>query len=159
QPWSGPMGALLQDRVSAIVINDGVFNQSTGVQTRGISIKEVATVGNANDPRALPALYNTDLAIAGTYQTQRDGVRVKLSALRSSGEIAQISKTIPANSIPDVVAATPQNAAETGQLLNSMNQIGPKAENKLNVTTNRPGAGSSFRLGEEITYFAGSSSD
>jgi hypothetical protein len=159
RPWSGPMGALLQDRVSAIVMTDGIFNQSTGIQSRGITVKEVAAVSNANDPRALTTLYNTDLAIAGTYQTQSDGIRVKLSALRNSGEVAQISKTIPANAIPDVVAATPQNAAETSQLLNSMNQIGPKADSKLNVTTNRPGAGSSFRLGEEIIYFAGSSSD
>jgi uncharacterized protein DUF4384 len=159
QPFSGPMGALLQDRVSAIVVNDGVFNQSTGVQTRGISIKEVAGVSNANDPRALPALYNADLAIAGTYQAERDGVRVKLAALQNTGEIAETSKTIPASAIPDVVAASAENAADTHQLLNSLNQIGPKADAQINITTNRPGQGSSFRLGEEIKYFVTSNSD
>jgi len=159
RPWSGPMGAILQDRVTAIVVNDGLFNQSTGIQTRGITVKEVAAVSNANDPRALTALYNTDLAIAGTYQTQSDGIHVKLSALQNAGEIAQTSKTIPANAIPDVVAATPQNTAATNQLISSLNQIGPKADGKINLTTNRPGPGSTFRLGEEIIYFVSSTSD
>ncbi len=159
QPWSGPMGALLQDRVSAIVVNDGVFNQSTGVQTRGISIKEVASVSNANDPKALPTLYNADLAIAGTYQPERDGVRVKLAALQNAGEIAETSKTIPASAIPDVVAASAQNAGDANQLLSSLNQIGPKADAQISITTNRPGPGSSFRLGEEIKYFVTSNSD
>lgn len=159
QPWSGPVGALLQDRISAIVMNEGVFNQSTGIQTRGISVKEVAGVNNANDPRALPTLYNTDLAIAGSYQTQRDGVRVKLAALQKAGEVAEVSRTIPAAAIPDVVAATPQNASDTSQLLNSLNQIGPKADAKVTITTNRPGQGSSFRLGEEISYFVTSNID
>jgi len=157
--WSGPMGALLQDRVSAIVMNDGIFSQSTAVQTRGITVKEVASVPNANDPRALTALYNTDLAIAGTYQKEGDGVRVKLAALQNAGEIAETSKTISAGAIPDVVAVSAQNAGDTHQLLNSLNQIGPKADAKINITTNRPGQGSSFRLGEEIKYFVTSESE
>jgi hypothetical protein len=66
---------------------------------------------------------------------------------------------IPASAIPDVVASTPQNAPETGQLLNSLNQIGPQAEGQLVLTTNRPGAGSTFRLGEEITFFVKSNTD
>jgi len=153
------MGALLQDRVSAVAMNDGIFSQSTGVQMRGITVKEAGAVSNANDPKALTALYNTDLAITGTYQTQSDGVHVKLAALQNAAEIAEVSKTIPPGAIPDVVAATPQNAADTNQLINSLNQIGPKADGKLNFTTNRPGPGSSFRLGEEIIFFVTSVND
>ena len=159
QPWSSPLGALLQDRVSSIVANDGVFKQSTGVLTRGISVQQVAAVGNASDPKALTSLYNADLAIAGTYQPQGDQVLVKLTAMQNSGEIAQTSQLIPASAIPDVVASTPQNAPETGQLLNSLNQIGPQAEGQLVLTTNRPGAGSTFRLGEEIMFFVKSNTD
>jgi hypothetical protein len=159
RPWSGPLGAILQDRVSAIVTNDRLFNQPTSVRSRGVRIEEVATVGNANDPKALTALYNSDLAITGTYQTQGDGVRVTLSASQRAGEIAQTSTTIPARLIPDVVAATPQNARETNELIATLNQIGPRADGQVNLTTNRPGYGSNFRFGEEIIYFVGSTTN
>jgi Domain of unknown function (DUF4384) len=159
RPWSSPLGALLQERVSAIVSSDGLFKQSTGVLTRGISVKEAAAVANPNDPKALPALYNSDLAITGTYQAQGDQIAVKLAALQDTGEIAQERKSIPLAVIPNVVAATPQNAADTSQLLNSLNQIGPRADGKISITTNRPGAGPSYRLGEEIIYFINSNTD
>lgn len=159
KPYGGPMGALLQDRVSTIVMTDSVFPQATGVQSRGISIKDVQGVKNANDPKALPALYNADVAIAGTYQTRPDGVAVKLTAVQNSGEIASSNALVPASIIPNVVAATPQNANDTNQLINSVSQVAPRAEGQLNITTNRPGQGSNFRMGEEITYFVNSSSD
>lgn len=159
RPYSGPMGALLQDRVSTIVMSDKGFNQPVGVQSRGVNVKDMQAVKNFNDPRSLPALYNTDFAIAGTYQTRPDGVAVKLTALRSSGEIAQSSTILPAGLIPEAVAAAPQNANDTTQLIGSMNQITPRADGQLNITTNRPGQGSNFRMGEEITYFVKSTSD
>jgi hypothetical protein len=159
RPWSGPMGALLQERVSTIAMNDRIFSQTTGVQTRGITVKDVQSVSNINDPKSLTTLYNTDLAIAGTYQTRPEGVAVKLTALQKSGEVGEATRIIPANSIPDVVAATPQNANDTNQLIGSLNQVAPRADGQLNLTTNRPGQGSSFRMGEEITYFATSAYD
>ena len=47
------------------------------------------------------------------------------------------------------------------QLLDSLNQLGPRAQgdSKVEVTTNRPGAGANFRLGEEIRYFVTSTID
>lgn len=158
RPYGGPMGALLQDRVSSIVMTDNVFNQA-GVQSRGINVKDLQTVKNVNDPRALPALYNTDLAISGSYQSRPDGVAVRLAALQNSGEIATSNTLLPIGVIPDVVAAAPQNAQDTSQLIGSMNQVTPRADGQLNITTNRPGQGANFRMGEEITYFVKSTSD
>jgi hypothetical protein len=162
QPWSSPLGALLQERVATIVESEGHFKSASGIQTRGISIKQVAGVENPNDPKALGALYNADLAIVGTYRPQVDQVFVRLTALDDKGgELAQASNEISARAIPDVVAAAPANAVDTSQLLNSFNQLGPRSqgEAKVEVTTNRPGAGASFRLGEEIKYFATSTID
>ena len=159
RPWGSPLGAILQDRLSTIVLNGGQFKQATSVPMRGITVQEVAKVGNANDPKALTSLYDADLAISGTYQPQGDSVLVKLVAHQSGGVIAQTSRTVSASSFPDVVSATPQNAAETGQLLDSLGQIGPRADGRINITTNRPGAGSSYRLGEEITFLVSSNTD
>jgi hypothetical protein len=162
QPWSSPLGALLQERVATIVESEGLFKSASGIQTRGISIKQVAGVENPNDPKALGALYNADLAIAGTYRPQGDQVLVRLTALDDKGgELAQASNEISTRAIPDVVAVTPANAADTNQLLNSLSQLGPKAQGdaRVEVTTNRPGAGANFRLGEEIKYFVTSTID
>lgn len=159
RPYGGPMGALLQDRVSSIVMNDNVFNQPVGVQSRGINLKDLQAVKNVSDPRSLTALYNTDLAIAGTYQARSDGVAIKLTALQSSGEIAQSRALLPAGIIPEVVAAAPQNAQDTSQLIGSMDKVTPRSDGELNITTNRPGQGANFRMGEEIQYFVKSASD
>ena len=137
-------------------MNETLF---AGVQTRGISVKEVSAVSNPNDPKLLPTLYGADLAITGTYRAQPEGVMVKLLAVQSAGELAGVEKTISARAIPSVVAASPQNAQGTDQLLSSLNQVGPKADAKLVLTTSRPGAGSSYRLGEEIQYFVTSATD
>jgi hypothetical protein len=156
QPWSSPLGALLQERVAMLVETEGLFKPAQGVQTRGITIRQVAAVENPNDPKALGALYNTELAIAGTYRPQSDRVLVRLAALDDKGsELAQAVREILRQAIPDVVAAAPANAAETSQLLNSLNQLGPKSQGdaRVEVTTNRPGAGANFRLGDEIKYF------
>lgn len=159
RPYSGPMGALLQDRVSSIVMTDNVFNQPVGVLTRGINVKDMQAVKNINDPRSLPALYNTDLAISGTYQSRPEGVAVRLAALQKSGEIAASNALLPADVLPSVVAEAPQNANDTNQLIGSMDQVTPRSDGQLNITTNRPGQGANFRMGEEIRYFVKSTSD
>ncbi|HZY30645.1 MAG TPA: DUF4384 domain-containing protein [Candidatus Methylomirabilis sp.] len=162
QPWSSPLGALLQERVAMLVETEGVFKPAQGVQTRGITIKQVAAVENPNDPKALGALYNTELAIAGTYRPQSDRILVRLAALDDKGsELAQAVKEILRQAIPDVVAAAPANAADTSQILNSLNQLGAKSQGdaRVEITTNRPGAGANFRLGEEIKYFVTSTMD
>lgn len=162
QPWSSPLGALLQERVATLVETEGLFKPASGVLTRGITIKQVAAVENPNDPKALSALYNTDLAIAGTYRPQPERVFVRLTALNDrGGELAQVGNEISTRAIPDVVAAAPANAADTSQLLNSLNQLGPRSQGdaKVEVTTNRPGAGANFRLGEDIRYFVTSTID
>lgn len=159
RPYGGPMGALLQDRVSTIVMTDNVFNQPVGVQSRGINVKDMQAVKNINDPRSLTALYNTDLAISGTYQSRPEGVAVRLAALQNSGEIAASNALLPAGVIPEVVATAPQNAQDTNQLIGSLNQVTPRSDGQLNITTNRPGQGANFRMGEEIKYFVKSTSD
>jgi hypothetical protein len=162
QPWSSPLGALLQERVAMLVETEALFKPAQGVQTRGITIKQVAAVENPNDPKALGALYNTELAITGTYRPQSDRVLVRLAALDDKGsELAQAVKEILRQAIPDVVAAAPANAADTSQILNSLNQLGAKSQGdaRVEITTNRPGAGANFRLGEEIKYFVTSTMD
>ena len=49
---------------------------------------------------------------------------------------------------------SPANAVDTGQLLSALKQLGPKAHGnaRVEVTTNRPGAGAAFQLGEEIRF-------
>jgi hypothetical protein len=162
QPWSSPLGALLQERVALLLESERFFKPAPAVFTRGITIKQVAAVENPNDPKALGALYNADLAIAGTYGLKPDWVLVRLTGLdNKGGELAQVSSEISRRAIPDVVAAAPANAAATSQLLDSLNQLGPRSQGnaKVEVTTNRPGAGANFRLGEEIKYFVTSTID
>jgi len=154
KPWSSPLGAMLQERVSSIVEADRLFQPPR--QTRGITIKEVGSVSNPNDPKALGALYGSDIAIVGTYRPQADRVWLQLVALDANGvEVAKAQKDIPGTAIPNVLPTAPSNAADTGQLLGSLGQLGPRAQGiaGVQVTTNRPGVGANFRLGEEIRYF------
>jgi hypothetical protein len=162
QSWSGPLGAFLRDRVATLVQTEGLFRSASGTQARGITLKQVAVVENPNDPKVLGALYGSDLAITGTYRPESDRVAVQLTARDAGGrEVAQASKTVSARAIPEGVAALPTNSANTSQLLDSLNRLGPKSQNgtKVEVTTNRPGAGASFRLGEEIRFFVTSTMD
>jgi len=156
------MGALLKDRVASLVETEGLFRAPDGSTTRGITVKEVATVQNPNDPKALSMLYNTDLAIVGTYRPDNDRVNVRLTALDSQGtQRAQVTRDISRQAIPDVVSAQPANAADTSQFLSSLSQLGPKSQGnaRVEITTNRPGAGASFRFAEEIKYFVTSTID
>jgi hypothetical protein len=87
---------------------------------------------------------------------------VRLAALDDKGSaLAQETQEIPRQAIPDVLAAAPVNAADTNQLLNTLGQLGPKTQGgaRVEVTTNRPGAGANFRLGEDIRYFVTSTID
>jgi len=154
QPWSSPVGAVLRDRLASLVQTEGIFKPVA--QTRGISVTQVAAVPNPNDPRALGAMYGADLSISGSYRVQQDQVSVQLTAIDNQGnQLAQATGQIPAQSIPNVLSATPVNATQTKEVLGGLNQLGPQAqgEERVEVTTNKPGAGASFRLGEEIKYF------
>jgi uncharacterized protein DUF4384 len=155
QPYSGPLGALLQQRLNAIVQSEAIFKSAPVRQTRGITVQQVAGVQDPNNPKALGAIYGSDVAIAGTYRPQGDRINVQLTALDTNGtELAQVSQDIPAGAVPSVLATAPTNAADTNQLLTALNQLGPKTNGqaRVDVTTNRPGAGAAFRLGEEIRF-------
>ncbi|MGH7264836.1 MAG: DUF4384 domain-containing protein, partial [Candidatus Rokuibacteriota bacterium] len=155
KPWNSPLGALLQDQVARAVGSGSVFAPAAP-PTRGITVKEVASVGNPNDPRALTALHGSDLAILGKYQSRDDAVLLRLSAVDRTGrELAQAASGISRRAIPGAWSANPANVADTGQLLNTLGQLGPRAQGtaRVDVATNRPGAGANFRLGEEIRYF------
>jgi hypothetical protein len=154
QPFAGALGAVLQERVDSIVRTDALFAPPAR-QTRGITVKEVAAVQNPNDPKSAAAVYGGDLAIGGTYRVQGDQVVVRLSATDAGGAaLAQAAQAIPAQSLPAPLQEAPVNAADTGQLLSALERLGPKAQGtaRVEVTTNQPGAGATFRMGEEIRY-------
>jgi Domain of unknown function (DUF4384) len=160
QSFVGPLGAVLQERVTSILQSQPIFNPPQ--RARGIAIKDLASVQNPNTPQGQAAIYGTDLAITGSYQRQGEQIALRLSALDVNGrEVAQTSQVIPASTVPAVLPAAAANAAETAQRLASLAGLGPKTQGnaRVEVTTNRPGAGTSFRLGEEIRYFVISSTD
>jgi hypothetical protein len=159
RPYSGPLGALLQQRLNAIVQSEMIFKSAPVRQTRGITVQQVAGVQDPNNPKALGAIYGSDVAIAGTYRPEGDHINVQLTALDTKGtELAQVSQDIPAGAVPSVLPTAPPNAADTNQLLTALNQLGPKTNGqaRVDVTTNRPGAGAAFRLGEEIRFLVSS---
>jgi hypothetical protein len=154
QPFAGTLGAVLQERVGAIVRDEALF-AAPARQTRGVTVKQVAAVESPNDPKSAAAVYGGDLAIGGTYRVQGDQVVVRLSATDTAGTaLAQAAQAVPAQSLPAALQTAPANAADTGQLLSALDQLGPKAQGaaRVEVTTNQPGAGATFRMGEEIRY-------
>jgi len=162
QPWGSPLGALLQERVKELLKTQSLFNPVPTLQPRGISIAQVAVVTNPNDPKALGAIYGTDLAITGTYRVETSHMVVRLVALNQKGdELAQAQAELPRQAIASVVAATPINGADTRQLLQSFQHLGPQSRDglKVEVTTGRPGGGASFRMGDVIRYFVTSTMD
>jgi Domain of unknown function (DUF4384) len=162
KPWASPLGALLQERVTTVMRAEGVFRPATGSQARGITVQQVAGVANPNDPAALNAMYGSDLVIAGRYRAEGEQVLVRLAAVDAQGtEQAQATATIPRTAVPEVVAAAPSNAAETGQVLATLQQLGARApsSSRVRLITNRPGDGANFRLGEEIRYIVTSTVD
>jgi len=161
--WGTPLGALLQERVTRLVEQEGIFKPVLAARTRGITITQVSTVERPNDPNALGALYQAELGIAGRYKLGGDQIEVHLAALDGAGkgELAQVTQAISTSAIPSTAPLTTVNAAETGQLLESLSQLGQKSDREafVEITTNRPGLGASFRRGEEIKYFVTSSVD
>jgi hypothetical protein len=162
KPWSGPLGSVLQEQTARIVETGGVFSPSAGSAVRGLTVRPVTAVPNPNDPGALGALYGGDLGIVGSYRAEGDGVALRLRAVDTRGrDLAQQTRTIPRQAIPGEWAASPANAAETGQLLGTLGQLGPRSQGaaRVDLTTNRPGTGASFRAGEEIRYAVTSTVD
>lgn len=161
KPWGSPLGALLQERVARMV-EGGEFFRPAAAPTRGLTARQVAAAGDPNEPKTLARLHGSDLVITGSYRPGADAVRLSLAAVDSRGTpVGRAAGEIPRRSIPEVVAATPPNAADAGRVLDSLGQLGPPSQGdaRVQVTTSRPGAGASFRLGEEIRYFVTSTAD
>jgi len=81
---------------------------------------------------------------------------LRLSSVDARGrDLAQEARGIARRAIPGAWPASAPNAPETSQLLNTLGQqMGPRTQGtaRVEVTTNRPGTGASFRTGEEIRY-------
>ncbi|MDE2483936.1 MAG: DUF4384 domain-containing protein, partial [candidate division NC10 bacterium] len=163
QTWASPLGAFLQERVARLVEEESIFKPVLALRTRGITITQVAAADHPNDPKSLGALYQADMAIMGRFKPVGEQVEVQLAALDGAGtsELAKVTGVISALAIPSTLPVTATNAAETGQLLQSLNQLGQQSGNgrRVEITTNRPGLGTSFKRGEEIRYFVTSSLD
>jgi hypothetical protein len=162
QPWSGPLGVLLQEQLAQVVDSGQVFSPAQGSLVRGIAVKPVSGVSNPNAPQALTQVYGSDIAIVGSYRPEKDAVRVSLKAVDGRGrELAQQVTAILNAAIPGTWAASPVNATDTRQILGTLGQLGPKSQGaaQVEIATNRPGAGASFRLGDEIRYVVGSTVD
>lgn len=161
QPFSGALGTVLQERLQGVVQGGAVF--APPARTRGVTIKEVSGTARPNEPGALPAMYGSDIAIAGTYQVQGERIDLELTAVDPDGRpLAQAASAIPTAAVPAVPTTPPDNAGDTTALLQAIeSQLGPRArgEARVEVTTSRPGAGASYQLGEEIRYFVTSTTD
>ena len=158
--WTGPVGAFLQERVGEVAAGEGLFLVVPGSRSRGLTAQQVAAVPDANAPAALTALYQADLAISGSYRSEADRVVVSLSAVDGRGaELARASGDVPRALVPAMAAAPAANAADPGRIVDDLQSLGPPSLGtaQVQITTNRPGAGASFRAGEEIRYFVRSS--
>jgi hypothetical protein len=155
QPWTGPLGALLQEQVARLVESGYAFSPAAASPVRGIAVRQAAGVANPNDPAALGQLFGGDLAIVGSYRQEGSGVTVRMRAVDGQGrELAQQVAAISQRAIPGAFAGSPTNAVATSQLLGSLGQLGARSTGpaRVDLTTNKPGTGASFRIGEEIRY-------
>jgi hypothetical protein len=121
----------------------------------GITVKRVIGVANPNDPKALAGYYGSDLVIDGSYRREGDRVLMQLTLVDDQGStLARTSAALPMAMVPPAVAAAQVNAGNTTHLLGALTRLGPRMQGawKVDVTTNRPGAGASFRQGEAIQY-------
>jgi Domain of unknown function (DUF4384) len=153
KPFGSPLGALLQDQVARLV--DSGYAFSPAPPQRGLTVRQIAGVSNPNDPQTQGALLGGDLAILGTYRLDNDVLLLRMSSIDARGrDLAQEARGIARRAIPGAWPASAPNAPDTSQLLNTLGQLGPRAQGaaRVEVTTNRPGAGASFRTGEEIRY-------
>ncbi len=159
-PWSSPVAALIQERVARLVETGGSFRAVS--RTRGITITQLAGIENPNEPKALTSLYGADLAIGGSCRWQRHEIVVELSAFDDQGrELAQVQGELRTDGLPEPVRVAEADYRHTGQFLNAFHQLGTRShgKHKVEVTTNRPGLGATFRRGEEIRYFVISTAD
>jgi hypothetical protein len=160
--WATPLTAYLQERTAWLVKAKGMFPQSAVPQTRGITVKQVTGVANPNDPKALAGYYGSELVIDGSYRREGDRVLMQLMVVDDQGRtLARTSSALPMAMVPSAVAAAQVNADNTIHLLGALTRLGPRMQGawKVDVTTNRPGAGASFRQGEAIQYFVSSTMD
>jgi hypothetical protein len=155
KPWTGEMGALLQEHVARLVEAGYAFSPAASNPTRGISVRQAAGVANPNAPAALGKLFGGDLGIVGTYRQDDSAVIVRMRAVDDQGrDLAQETATISRRAIPGTFTAAPPNAGATSQLLGNLGQLGARSSGaaRVDLTTNKPGTGASFRIGEEIRY-------
>jgi hypothetical protein len=160
--WATPLTAYLQERTAWLVKTKGMFPQPAVPQTRGITVKQVTGVPNPNDPKALAGYYGSELVIDGSYRREGDRVVMQMMVVDDQGRtLARTSAALPLANVPPAVAAAQVNADNTIQLLGALTRLGPRMQGawKVDVTTNRPGAGASFRQGEPIQYFVTSTMD
>jgi hypothetical protein len=158
--WTGPVGALLQERIGEIAAGESLFLVVPGSRSRGLTAQQVAAVPDPNAPAALTVLYQADLAIFGSYRSESDRVVVRLSAVDGQGaELARTSGDVPRALVPPMAATSAANAGDPGRIVDDLQSLGPPTIGaaQVQITTNRPGAGASFRAGEEIRYFVRSS--
>jgi hypothetical protein len=161
-PWGTPLTAYLQERAAWLVETKGMFRPPAVARTRGITVKQVTGVANPNDAKALTGFYGSDLVIDGSYR--REGERVHLRLTMMDGQartLAQSSGEFPMVMLPPTVTAAQVNADHTSRLLVAFTRLGPRMQGswRVDVTTNRPGTGASFRQGESIQYFVNSTMD
>jgi hypothetical protein len=155
-PWGTPLGAYLRERVGWLVQAGGLFRPAAVAQTRGISVTQVTGVDRPNAPEAMTRYYGSDVVIDGSYRREGDRVVLVLAAVDAEGRVlAQTRGDASMAAVPGAVAAAQVNAEHTSQLLGAFTQLGPREHGswKVEVTTNRPGMGASFRQGEPIRYY------
>jgi hypothetical protein len=160
--WATPLTAYLQERTAWLLKAKGMFPQSAVPQTRGITVTQVTGVANPNDPKALAGYYGSELVIDGSYRREGDRVLMQLMVVDDQGRtLARTSDALPMAMVPPAVAAAQVSADNTIHLLGALTRLGPRMQGawKVDVTTNRPGAGASFRQGEAIQYFVNSTMD
>jgi Domain of unknown function (DUF4384) len=161
-PWSTPLAAHIQERAAWLMEARAMFRPAAVARTRGITVKQVTGVDTPNDPKALTGFYGSDLAIDGTSRRDGDRVLVRLVAVDGQGRtVAQVSGAVPLAAFPEPVTAAQVNAEHTSDMLNAFGRLGPRAQGawRVEVTTNRPGTGASFRQGEGITYIVSPTTD
>ena len=161
-PWGSPLGAMLQERVARLVDATRLFRPAAVAQTRGITVKQVTGVSGLNESKSLTSYYGSELAIDGSYRVEGNRVLVRLSAVDGEGRVlAQARGEVSMRAMPESVTMAEMGAQHTSQLLDSFAQLGPRAHgaSRVEITTSRPGAGASFRKGEEIRYFVTATTD
>jgi hypothetical protein len=153
RPFAGPLGAVLQERTAVLVRAERLF-EPPARQDRTVALGDVAKVPSPNAAAAQAVIYGAEITIAGRYRAEGERIAVELSALDPRGQtLAVSSRTVVAPAAPSVLPPAAANVAETERLLASLTRLGPsRSDGRVDITTNRPGEGASFRLDDEIRY-------